>query len=57
MSALGLPAVSCNVLVALLSIVVFALTQGSGSEVSRINMAQLVVSAVAASLTMVGPHS
>ena len=56
MSALGLPAMSCNVLVACLSLVVVALTQGSGSEVSRINMAQLVVSAVAAGLAVVGPQ-
>ena len=46
---------SCNVLVAFLSLVVVVLTQGSGSEVSRINMAQLVLSSVAAVLVMVGP--
>lgn len=55
MSMLGLPTMSCNVLVACLSLVVVALTQGSGSEVSRINMAQLVLSSVAAVLVMVGP--
>jgi hypothetical protein len=55
MSALGLPVMSCSVMVAALSLVVVALTQGSGSEVSRINMAQLVVAAVAAGLAMVGP--
>lgn len=55
MSMLGLPTMSCNVLVACLSLVVVALTQGSGSEVSRINMAQLVLSGVAAVLVMVGP--
>ena len=52
---LGLPTMSCNVLVAFLSLVVVVLTQGSGSEVSRINMAQLVLSSVAAVLVMVGP--
>jgi len=56
MSALGLPSMTCKGLVACLSFVVVALTHGSDSEVSRINMAQLVVSAVAAALAVVGPY-
>jgi hypothetical protein len=56
MSALGLPYMSCKGLVACLSFVVVALTHGSDSEVSRINMTQLVVSAVATALAVVGPY-
>lgn len=52
---LGLPAMSCNVLVASLSLVVVALTQGSANEVSRINMALFVLSSIALLLVMVGP--